>query len=385
MTHDSAEDTQRIDRRGFLGAGAGAMAVAAALADGTPAVAQAPPDPARATELPKRPLGRTGVQVSMLSLGTWLSPGGERLLRYAWANGIRYVDTAKSYGSEPMIARWLNGMPGPRGDLFLVTKDQPNTPQQLIAQLDQRLEALRTDYVDLIFLHALGDRNFDVEIQWVMSPEFKQVADVIRKSGKAKFVGFSTHHPQRALLLQAAAQGGFVDAIMLQNNPWIAQDDDMNRALDACYKQGIGLISMKQVAGNMNLNEMGMLLPELTQQGSDALPGAVAGDLDRRAVFLGLCLDAEYRSDPSERHGGTSVPTLDHEPDRRPARRLHGCWADAVCLVRWPLQQRCRHKGRAGQPDPVPDLPRPSRAPRRSPAAVRRARPRGTELAWGRP
>ncbi len=100
-----------------------------------------------------------------------------------------------------------------------------------------------------------------------MSPEFKQVADAIRKSGKAKFVGFSTHHPQRALLLQAAAQGGFVDAIMLQNNPWIAQDDDMNRALDACYKRGIGLISMKQVAGNMNLNEMGLNLPEFTRKG----------------------------------------------------------------------------------------------------------------------
>jgi diketogulonate reductase-like aldo/keto reductase len=50
-------------------------------------------------------------------------------------------------------------MPVPRNELFLVTKDQPNTPQQLIWQLNQRLEALQTDYVDLIFLHALGDRN----------------------------------------------------------------------------------------------------------------------------------------------------------------------------------------------------------------------------------
>ena len=111
MTHESAEHPQRIDRRGFLGTGAGALAVAAALTDRSPAVALAPPEAAQTTELPKRPLGRTGVKVSMLSLGTWLSPGGERLLRYAWANGIRYVDTAKSYGSEPMIARWLNGMP----------------------------------------------------------------------------------------------------------------------------------------------------------------------------------------------------------------------------------------------------------------------------------
>ena len=100
-----------------------------------------------------------------------------------------------------------------------------------------------------------------------MSQEFKQAADAIRKSGKAKFVGFSTHHPQRALLLQAAAQGGFVDVIMLQNNPWIAQDDNMNRAFDACYKRGIGLVSMKQVAGNMNLDEIGMPLPELTAKG----------------------------------------------------------------------------------------------------------------------
>ncbi len=268
MREDSTDPIGSINRRGFLGTGAGALAAAATLGDSSSAAAEAPAETKKvADELAKRPLGRTGVQVSMLSLGTWLSPGGERLLRYAWANGIRYIDTAKSYGSEPMIARWLNGMPGARKDLFLVTKDQPNTPQQLIAQLDQRLEALQTDYVDLIFLHALGDRNFDLEMQWVMSPEFKQVADVIRKSGKAKFVGFSTHHPQRALLLQAAVAGGFVDAIMLQNNPWIAQDDDMNRALDACYNRGIGLISMKQVAGNMNLNEVGLQLPEFTVKG----------------------------------------------------------------------------------------------------------------------
>src|SRR5262249_9354540 len=95
----------------------------------------------------------------------------------------------------------------------------------------------------------------------------KQVADAIRKSGKAKFVGFSTHHADRAQILQAAAEGGFVDAIMLQNNPWTARDDNMNRALDACYKRGIGLISMKQVGGNMNLDEMAMQLPELAEKG----------------------------------------------------------------------------------------------------------------------
>ena len=55
-------------------------------------------------------------QVTILNLGTWQSPGGDRLLRFAWANGVRYFDTAKSYGSEPMIGRWLQAMPGgPQG------------------------------------------------------------------------------------------------------------------------------------------------------------------------------------------------------------------------------------------------------------------------------
>jgi aryl-alcohol dehydrogenase-like predicted oxidoreductase len=267
MSHEFTDQSGRIDRRGFLGTGAGALTAAAVLGDGPPAAGQATAKSNQADVLPTRPLGRTGVKVTILNLGTWLSPGGDRLLRFAWANGVRYFDTAKSYGSEPMIARWLQANPGARKDLFLVTKDQPNTPQQLIWQLNERLEALQTDYVDLIFLHALGDRNFDYELQWPRSPEFKAAADAIRKSGKAKFVGFSTHHPARALLLQSAAQGGFVDAIMLQNNPWSAMDDDMNRALDAVTKAGIGLISMKQVAGNVNLEEIGMNLPAFTQRG----------------------------------------------------------------------------------------------------------------------
>jgi aryl-alcohol dehydrogenase-like predicted oxidoreductase len=293
-----------MDRRDFLGKGAGAFAAAAALGDDKVAAprsrvrrrrrgqggvyldpqAVAPggadgqgdagqdgngagANQGQAAEVPRRKLGKTGVDVTMLTLGTWLSPGGERLLRFAWANGIRYVDTADNYGSEPMIARWMQAAAVPRGQLFLVTKTSPQAPQQLLGMLDHRLEALQTDYVDAILIHAMGDANFDAQVDWPRSPEFKQVAEAIRRSGKARFVGFSTHHPRRAELLMSAAAGGFVDMIMLQNNPWIAQDDAMNRALDAAAKAGIGLVSMKQVAGNMNLDEVAWNLPELSAKG----------------------------------------------------------------------------------------------------------------------
>ena len=95
-----------INRRGFLGAGGG-IAVAASLAHGGEARAQTTSKATQPALLPKRKLGRTGVEVSILNLGTWQSVGLDRILRFAWANGVRYVDTAKSYGSEPAIGRWM--------------------------------------------------------------------------------------------------------------------------------------------------------------------------------------------------------------------------------------------------------------------------------------
>ena len=50
------------------------------------------------------------------------------ILRLTWANGLRYVDTAKSYGSEPAIGRWIQATPEIRKELFLVTKDHPADP-----------------------------------------------------------------------------------------------------------------------------------------------------------------------------------------------------------------------------------------------------------------
>lgn len=256
-----------VNRRGFLETGAGTLAVAAVLGSVPDGQAQEAAKAARSEVLPKRTLGRTGVEVSMLNLGTWKSVGLDRILRFAWANGIRYIDTARSYGSEPAIGRWLKSVPEVRKQIFLVTKDRPNTPKKLIDNLDQRLESLQTDYVDLIFIHALGDGNINTEIEWVKSREFKETAEAIRKSGKAKFVGFSCHHPRQAEILQLAAEAGFVDAIMVRNNPWISDDvPNMDRALDACHKAGIGLISMKQVAGHVNLNDLARRLPELKEK-----------------------------------------------------------------------------------------------------------------------
>jgi predicted aldo/keto reductase-like oxidoreductase len=221
------------------------------------------------TTLPTRQLGETGAEVTILNLGTWLSPALNRLLRFAYASGVRCFDTAASYGSEPGIAQWLQENPDVRSQIFLVTKDHPNTPGDLIGLLDQRLATLQVDYVDLFLLHALGRDYGPQSFDWPKSSELAATAKAIKASGKARFVGFSCHDANRAEYLQAAADGGFVDAIMLQYNPWLDTDAALNHALDACFEKGIGLISMKQVAGHSGplVLEMQQRAPDLVDKG----------------------------------------------------------------------------------------------------------------------
>jgi uncharacterized protein len=262
------DETDRSDRRSFLQAGALATASAITLA---PVTAAAQDVPAKTATLPKRILGRTGIEMTMLELGTGaLRERGvlDRMLRLAYASGVRTFDTAKAYGTEPGFKKWFEQSPEIRKQIVLVTKDNPNTPKEMLGMLDKRLEALSTDYVDLFFIHGLGDdhKNLNDALNFVKSQEFKETAEAIRKSGKAKFVGFSSHHKERAALIQAAADAGIVDAIMLQYTPWLDKDSALNKALDACHQQGIGLISMKQIAGQFPSGEKRNMLEEIVKR-----------------------------------------------------------------------------------------------------------------------
>src|SRR5262249_35438854 len=106
------------------------------------------------------------------------------------------------------------------------------------------------DWIDLFFIHGLGDHHsLDDAMNLVRSKELRETVAALKKAGKIKLFGFSSHHRNRAQIIQAAAEGGIVDAIMLQYTPWLDKDAPLNRALDACWKRGVGLISMKQIAG----------------------------------------------------------------------------------------------------------------------------------------
>jgi predicted aldo/keto reductase-like oxidoreductase len=241
------DETNHTDRRTFLQAGA--LATASALGTAAPGLGAQDAAP-KSSELPRRPLGKTGVDVTILDQGTGKGPDVDRLLRFGFARGVRSYDTSETYHSEAAFKRWFAQDSAVRKQIFLVTKDSPKTPGQLMGMLDKRLEALGTDYVDLLFIHSFGDNHtLGDAIAMVKSNELKEASEKAKRSGKARLVGISTHHKDRAQLIQAAAEGGIVDVIMLQYRPWLDKDSPLNKAIDAAHKRGIGLISMKQIAG----------------------------------------------------------------------------------------------------------------------------------------
>ncbi|MHB1558314.1 MAG: aldo/keto reductase [Isosphaeraceae bacterium] len=247
----SETHSRSVDRRGFLQTGMAATAATTGLiAGGSASSAAASADEPKAggqAVLPTRKLGKTGVEVTLLNHGTVGEPAGlNRLLRTAYLEGVRYFDTAEGYkNSEKVIGDWLAAMPEVRKTIFLATKSHVGTPKDMLKKLDERLAALRTDHIDLLFFHGLSTSQTD----WPKSKELKDAAEALKKTGKVRFVGFSTHDAKIAEQIQNAAEGGFIDVIMLKYTPWLDKSSALNKALDACHAKGIGLVSMKQLAG----------------------------------------------------------------------------------------------------------------------------------------
>jgi len=225
-------------------------------------------------------LGKTGVEVTVLNAGTLRVPGAlDRLLRFAYSRGVRFFDTAASYGTEGGFKKWFAAMPEVRPQIFLATKDGVARPRDMIKRIDLRLEALGTDYIDLLYFHALGGKDLDhglggSEMDWPKSKEMKETIAAIKKTGKVRFVGFATHDARRAEQLEAAVEGGLMDVIMIAMNPWLEKDSRLNRALDACHAKKIGLVAMKLVAGHLP-KRVRDAAPALKQRGLNPYQGVL--------------------------------------------------------------------------------------------------------------
>ncbi len=242
-----------LTRREFLTTvGVAGLAVAGSGVTGALAANEPPAAAAKASTVPKRKLGKTGVEVSSLCLGGMFDTiNNQLLLKQALKWGVTYWDTAEAYGnglSEEGYGRFFARNPEARKQIFLVTKLQTKGGD-LSGRLDKGLKRLQTDQVDLFLIHSLTGID-------ELTPAIKDWAAEMKKAGKIKFFGFSTHTNMEDCL-NGAAKLGWVDAVMFTYNFQVMNTPKMKEAVDACVKAGVGLVSMKSQAGRPGKHEIG--------------------------------------------------------------------------------------------------------------------------------
>jgi predicted aldo/keto reductase-like oxidoreductase len=193
--------------------------------------------------MPKRKLGKTGAEVSILCLGSLSDTiNNQLLLKQALKWGVTYWDTSESYGNglgEEGIGRFFSRNPEARKEIFLVTKLHPEGGN-FTERLDKCLKRLRTPYVDLFLVHGLTGIN-------EITP-FKDWAAKMKQAGKMKAFGFSTHTNMEDCLL-GAAKLDWIDAVMFTYNFQVMNKPKMQEAIKVASQAGIGLVSMKTQAG----------------------------------------------------------------------------------------------------------------------------------------
>lgn len=231
-----------MDRRDFLKKGTVAAGLAASEGVLSPVGASATPG-----AFPKRALGKTGVELSIIGFGgivvTDTSPSfASNIVAEAFDRGINYFDVAPTYGNaEERLGPALEPY---RQRVFLACKTQKRDKDGAAAELENSLKLLRTDHFDLYQLHALTKMD---ELDKALGPGGAMETYVAaRKAGKIRFIGFSAHSVETAL---AAIDRFDFDTILFPFNfVLFSQANFGPQVLERARQKGMGVLALKAMA-----------------------------------------------------------------------------------------------------------------------------------------
>ncbi|MBI4907809.1 MAG: aldo/keto reductase [Acidobacteria bacterium] len=229
------------------------QAVRSLAALGLAASAQAAP------EIPKRPLGATGLHVSILGLGGarigMLDDGkqAQDVVRRCFDMGVNYFDAASAgaYGLSQM--RYGLALKGKRDKVVYGTKTRHRSATQAQLDLDQSLGNLKTDYIDLYQVHNVIN---DEDIEFIFGPKgVMEMIERARKAGKIRHVGF-TGHTDPAIHNKIMARYNWSTVLLPLSavDGTNAQKSFERVTLPLAQKKGLGIIAMKALSAGQVLN-----------------------------------------------------------------------------------------------------------------------------------
>ena len=197
--------------------------------------------------IPKRTLGRTGVEVTHLGLG------GEGILRtfghereaYALINraldlGVTYCESARAYsGSEAYYGQALRER---RREVFLTSKSHARDRKGALAHLHETLRAMQTDHLDLWQIH---DMRTSRDIETVFGPDGAIQAFIeAREQGKVRFIGVTGH--ENPFIIRECLERFDFDTVLLPLNPAESQSPSfLEHVVPLAREKGMGIIGMK--------------------------------------------------------------------------------------------------------------------------------------------
>src|SRR4030042_233493 len=201
----------------------------------------------KVTNLEYRTLGKTGLKVTVVSMGVMNCSDPAVLLR-AFDLGINFYDTADCYmhgRNEEMVGKAFEGK---REKLFIQTKVHNHDEKKMRASVERSLQRLRTDYIDVLVWHGHSSPE---EVSDLKLFEFMSM---MKKEGKVRFTGFSAHR-NMAPLLKEAAKSNLHDVALVSYN--FNHLKDLKKAVALATQSGIGIVAMKTQAGGYKKAKMG--------------------------------------------------------------------------------------------------------------------------------
>jgi hypothetical protein len=248
-----------MKRREFIGKAAFGI-VAAGLS--TPFAKKVVAGQEQPPEIMYRTLGRTDLRIPIVSFGVMNSDSPD-LIQRSLDMGINHLDTAHSYlrgNSERVIGEVLEKS-GSRDKVYVATKMAFNrdedkgvfvlkgnegmpgaTEENLFKQLETSFERLRTDYVDILYLHSCDSPQM-VTYEPLMNAMVK-----VKKQGKARFIGTSTH-TDVANVIRATTDAGIYDVVLAAYNYVLEEKEEIKNAIAHAVNKGVGVVAMKTQGG----------------------------------------------------------------------------------------------------------------------------------------